>query len=122
MRAAGSWLARDLKTGMMALAGIVGVLGLVFLLGNQGLPARMIVGVVLLGAAVVIGWLTHMKAPERTIVQKIDLAGDVKTEQLACNNCGASLDEKSISLQEGAIVVKCPFCGTSYQLEEAPKW
>lgn len=107
---------------MYALAGIVGFVGLVFLIGNQGLLARMIIGVVLIGAAVVIGWLTRMKAPERTIVQKIDIAGDVKTEQLECRNCGGPLDEKSITMQEGAIIVKCPYCGTSYQIEEAPKW
>lgn len=107
---------------MYALAGIVGLLGLVFLIGNQGLPARIIIGIVLIGAGVVIGWLTSMKAPERTIVQKIDVTGDVSTEQLKCRNCSAPLDEKSISMQEGAIIVKCPYCGTSYHIEEAPKW
>lgn len=115
-------LAPILKSGMYALAGIVGLVGLVFLIGNQGLPARMIIGIVLIAAGVVIGWLTSMKAPERTIVQKIDVTGDVKTEQLECRNCGAPLDEKSISMQEGAIIVKCPYCGASYHIEEAPKW
>lgn len=83
---------------------------------------RLVVGIVLIAAAVLIAWLTKAKAPERTIVQKIDMVGDVKTEQLQCNSCGAPLEEKSISMQEGALVVKCPYCGTSYHLEEAPKW
>ena len=83
---------------------------------------RIIVGILLIGAAVVIGWLTKAKAPERTIVQQVDLTGDITREQLQCESCGAPLDEKSISLEEGAIIVKCPYCGTSYQLEEAPKW
>ncbi len=111
-----------MKTGMYALSAIVGLLGLVFLLGNQGLVMRVVLGVVLLGAALALGWLTRQKAPERTIIQKIDLSGDVAAEQLKCKNCGATLDQKSVALHEGAIFVKCAYCGTSYQLEEAPKW
>ena len=107
---------------MYVLAVVVGLLGLVFLLGNKGLPMRIIVGIVLIGAAIVIAWLTKAKAPERTIVQKIDLSGDVQVEQMKCQSCNAPLDEKSVELREGAIFVKCPYCGTSYQLEEAPKW
>ena len=83
---------------------------------------RVLVGVILIAAAVVIGWLTKAKAPERTIIQKIDLTGSVETEQLKCKSCGAQLDDKSIELREGAIVVKCTYCGTTYQMEEAPKW
>lgn len=115
-------LRRLLKTGMYVLAAIVGIVGLLFLIGNQGLVARFVIGVVLIAAAIVIGWLTKAKAPERKIVQQIDLSGDISKEQLECRNCGAPLDEDSIHLQEGAIVVECPYCGTSYQLEEAPKW
>ena len=104
------------------MAVVVGLLGLIFVLGNQHQFMRVLVGVILIAAAVVIGWLTKAKAPERTIIQKIDLTGDVKTEQLKCDSCGAQLDDKSIEMREGAIFVKCPYCGTSYQIEEAPKW
>ncbi len=107
---------------MYALAGFVGLVGFVFLAGSQGQVHKVIIGIVMLGGAVAIGWLTKAKAPERTIVQKVDLTGDIEKEQLKCQSCGAPLDEKSVSLQEGAILVKCPYCGTSYHLEEAPKW
>ena len=30
--------------------------------------------------------------------------------------------EKDIKLVAGAPVVTCPFCGTTYQLTEEPKW
>lgn len=111
-----------MKTGLFALAVVVGLMGLIFVIGNQGKIMRLVVGVVLLGAALAIGWLTRAKAPERTIVQKIDLSGDVQTERLKCSGCGATLDAKSVELREGAIFVKCPYCGSAYQLEEAPKW
>jgi len=112
-----------LKIGMYTLCAVVGFVGLIFLVGNQGLVARMMIGIVLIGAAVAIGWLTKAKAPERKIVQEIDLSGDVEKEQLECQSCGAPLDQKSIELNEaGAVTVNCPYCGTSYHLEEAPKW
>jgi Zn finger protein HypA/HybF involved in hydrogenase expression len=107
---------------MYAVAAIVGILGIVFLAGAQGLPGRMVVGALMLLAAIVIGWLTRAKAPERTIVQKIDLSGDVSREEMKCRNCGGTLDEKSVQMVEGAVTVKCPYCGSSYHLEEAPKW
>jgi len=111
-----------LKAGMYTLAAVVGFVGLLFLVGNQGLVARMFIGIVLMGAGVAIGWLTKAKAPERKIVQQIDLSGEIEKEQLECNSCGAPLNQDSIELHEGAITVNCPYCGTSYQLEEAPKW
>ena len=110
------------KNGMYALSAVMGLLGLVFILGYQGMVGRLLLGIVLLGAAFALGWMTRAKAPERTIVQKIDLSGEVSREQMQCNSCGAALDEKSVELREGAIFVKCQYCGTSYQLEEAPKW
>jgi hypothetical protein len=107
---------------MYALAGVLGLLGLAFLVGYQGQVGRLFLGLVLLATAFVVVWLARAKAPERTIVQKIDLTGDVSSEQMKCRNCAAALDEKSVEMRQGAIFVKCPYCGTSYQLEEAPKW
>jgi len=112
------------KIGLYALATCVGLVGLVFLVGNQGLVQRMVVGAVLVGAAIAIMGLTRLKAPAPSvhIVQNIDLPGESDLEQLKCRNCAAPLDEKSVELRDGAIFVKCPHCGTSYQIEEAPKW
>ncbi|GAG08140.1 unnamed protein product, partial [marine sediment metagenome] len=33
-----------------------------------------------------------------------------------------TLDSKSVSVQAGAVFVNCPYCESSYQIEEAPKW
>jgi hypothetical protein len=107
---------------MYALALLLGLLGLAFLVGYQGQVGRLFLGLILLATAFVVFWLGRAKAPERTIVQKIDLTGDITPEQMKCRNCSAPLDEKSVEMREGAIFVKCPYCGTSYQLEEAPKW
>lgn len=106
------------------LSALVGLAGLVFLLGSvQGHTGpRLIIGLILLGAAGALVYLARMKAPERTIVQKIDLTGDVAAQDLKCKSCGGKLDSKSVSVQAGAIFIKCPYCGAHYQLEEEPKW
>ena len=113
-----------MRIGLYVLAVCVGVVGVIFLVGNQGLPQRMVVGAVLIVAAIALAGLTRLKAPEPSvrIVQNVDLPGDSRLEQLKCRSCAAPLDAKSVELREGAIFVKCPYCGTSYQIEEAPKW
>jgi len=110
--------------GAYLLSGMVGLLGLIFLIASgQGntLP-RMIIGLVLIATAVVIGAIVRAKLPEQRIIQQIDLSGDVSTEQLTCKACGAPLSKENITVKAGAIIVDCPYCGTSYQLEEEPKW
>lgn len=113
-----------MKAAGFLLSGFLGLVGLTFVIASsQGNTViRIVIGAVLIAAAIFIGVLVRAKAPERQIVQKIDLTGDITPEQLKCNACGAPLSKESITLKEGAIVVSCPFCGTSYQLEEAPKW
>jgi Zn finger protein HypA/HybF involved in hydrogenase expression len=106
------------------LSAVLGLFGLIMLIGSaQGnTVTRIITGVVLLGAAAALVFLGRMKAPERTIVQKIDLTGDVAAQDLKCKSCGGKLDSNSVTVEAGAVFIKCPYCGAQYQLEEAPKW
>jgi transcription elongation factor Elf1 len=46
----------------------------------------------------------------------------VSLESFQCRNCGGKLSADNVKMVAGAPVVSCPYCGTSYQLEEAPKW
>jgi uncharacterized Zn-finger protein len=32
------------------------------------------------------------------------------------------LSKENLEVKAGAIFVECPYCGASYQIEEAPKW
>lgn len=88
--------------------------------------SRLVVGVILVGVGLAIIVVIKMREPkpeQRVVVeQKIDLSGDIELETLQCKNCGAELDKKSITLAEGAVIVSCPYCGTSYQMVEEPKW
>lgn len=104
------------------LAAVIGFFGVVFVVGAQGQPLRVVVGVVLLAAGGALIYLTRVQPQPTTLVQKIDLSGDVSAQELKCKNCGATLSEKSISVKAGAVFVNCEHCGTAYQLEEEPKW
>lgn len=89
-------------------------------------------GWVLAGAvSVLIGfgliWLASRKAAAGTAggespTYKIDLPGETKIEAMQCKNCGGALTPDNVKMVAGAPVVSCPFCGTSYQLTEEPKW
>ena len=106
------------------LAALLAVLGLLFVVGMQGQWPRLAVGVVLLLAAAALVWLAlqRPKQTTHTVVQKIDLSGDVSLQDMTCRSCGGSLGQKSISVRAGAVFVNCEYCGVAYQLEEEPKW
>jgi Zn finger protein HypA/HybF involved in hydrogenase expression len=106
------------------IAAVLGFFGVMFVVGAQGQIIRVIVGVILMAGAGVMIYLTRVrpKHEETTVVQKIDLSGDVKLEEMTCRNCGGTLDDENLSVRAGAIFVECPYCGASYQIEEAPKW
>ncbi|MCX8025201.1 MAG: hypothetical protein N3A60_08365, partial [Thermanaerothrix sp.] len=59
-------------------------------------------------------------APQVTL--KVDLPGDINLDTLKCKSCGGTLKAENIKMVAGAPVVTCPYCGTTYQLTEEPKW
>jgi len=60
--------------------------------------------------------------PPQEIIQKIDLSGEIEMETLKCEKCGGELQKDSITVKEGAVFISCPYCGSTYQLVEEPKW
>jgi hypothetical protein len=101
---------------------ILGLLGLLFVVGWQHQVARLVIGCVLIGAGILMFAMMRLRPKETTIVQKIDLTGDISAQELKCKSCGSTLSNKSVTVKAGAIFISCEFCGTQYQLEEAPKW
>lgn len=104
------------------LAGILGFLGLIFVAGAQGQALRIVVGVVLFAAAGGMIYLSRMQPQQTKVIQQIDLSSGVNVQAMKCRSCGATLSEKSISVQAGAVFVNCEYCGAAYQLEEEIKW
>lgn len=94
--------------------------------GSNPQPAWICVG----GVSVAIGfgliWFAQRKPKaaegEQNISINIDLPGEINLETMQCQSCGGSLTSKNIKLVAGAPMVVCPYCDTSYQLTEEPKW
>ena len=86
-------------------------------------PENILIGIIL----VVIGFglilvASRKKPTDQEVKLEIDLSGDVNLDTLTCKSCGGQLSPEHVSMVAGAPVVSCPFCGTTYQLTEEPKW
>jgi len=91
--------------------------------GQLGLWCGIGVTLIVVGLAIIgFAWWQKRKEQKVEITQKIELTGDLEMEKLKCQQCGAPVDKNSIEVKAGAITVNCPFCGTSYQIAEEPKW
>jgi DNA-directed RNA polymerase subunit RPC12/RpoP len=113
------------------MAGILLLFGVLYLLSAFSAQAaspggRLLVGgiLVVIAMGIIVAIRLREPKPEQqvTIHQKIDIGGGVEMETLKCRNCGAELDKSAISVTEGAVMVTCPYCNTTYQIVEEPKW
>jgi hypothetical protein len=108
-------------------AAILIFFGVLFIWGAfspQGTTGWIIIGVILLSAGLILIWLARKREKQAPIeiIQKIDLSGDVSLEEFSCENCGGALSSKDVHMGGGALIVNCPYCASTYQIEEAPKW
>jgi hypothetical protein len=97
--------------------------------GNSGwIPVGvvgLIVGIALIGGGIgVIIWAGQRAAAVGTqnVMLKVELPGNVKMDSLKCKSCGGALSTDNIKMVAGAPVVDCPYCHTTYQMTEEPKW
>ncbi|KQM12041.1 hypothetical protein AOA80_04720 [Methanomassiliicoccales archaeon RumEn M1] len=62
------------------------------------------------------------KLINQTFNVKMGGSGQLEQKRLTCRSCGAPLEDKDLKVVQGGIMVTCPYCGSVYALEEAPKW
>ena len=107
------------------------IFGILFLLSaraeyTHSPGARIITGVVLIAAGGGIVYAIKRSEPKPDqkieVVQKIDLTGGATADQMKCQQCGAPLSKDSVSVREGAVFINCPYCNSTYQITEQPKW
>lgn len=94
--------------------GSVGI-GLVFL----------IIGFLMIGGGVYLIYMAgrgKMGAVTENVTLKVDLPANVSMDSLKCKSCGGTLTMDNIQMVAGAPVVNCPYCHSTYQLTEEPKW
>jgi len=58
----------------------------------------------------------------KTIIQKLEVSGQMKSVALRCPNCSASVDVSQIKIISGVPYATCPYCGQTFEVAEEPKW
>jgi uncharacterized membrane protein len=58
----------------------------------------------------------------KTIIQQLELSGQMKAATLKCPNCSASIDANQIKIVSGVPYATCPYCGNTFEVAEEPKW
>lgn len=82
----------------------------------------VVIGFGLIAAGYFLGRRAAAENASTNVTLQVDLPGDVSLDTLKCQSCGGALSAKDITMVAGAPVVNCPYCGTTYQLTEDPKW
>jgi predicted RNA-binding Zn-ribbon protein involved in translation (DUF1610 family) len=110
-------------------AGFFLIFGFLFILaafGEQFNSGWLVIGLLLVaigfGLVFLGGRLKKTAESEQPVTLNIDLPANVDLDKFNCENCGGALSTDNIEMVAGAPVVKCPYCGTTYQLTEDPKW
>ena len=104
---------------------LFGVLFIMATFSQRGQLGWLLVGIILVGIAFVLIWFASRKPKPETpvnVTYKVDLSGDVNLESMKCKSCGGTLSSENVTMVAGAPVVNCPYCGSTYQLTEEPKW
>lgn len=105
------------------------LLGAIFVISADAWNA--VIGAVLVLIAVIIFAFVYrlekIRASKPTLVSqtfnvKMEGSGKQEQKQMVCKSCGAPLGGKDLTVIQGGIMAKCPYCGATYAIEEAPKW
>ncbi len=110
------------------VAAILILFGVLFIIASSDLDQNqgpvLVPGVIMILISFGIIWFASRKTAtgDEDVTVQIDLTGDIELDSLTCKSCGGHLSSEHTSLQQGALVVDCPFCGTNYQITEKPKW
>ena len=111
-------------------AGVLFLFAVIFALASsyQGLTAqtaqtRLITSAFLfiIGVAIIVGIYFVTRKP-KTVIPRLEVSGQMQGAAIKCPNCSASIDANQIKIVAGVPYVKCPYCGTTFEVTEEPKW
>jgi hypothetical protein len=125
-----------LAAGLLILIGIAAVFfGIIYVWGSFSPTGQsgwllagatsVIIGLIMIGGGAYLISLAgrgKMGAITENVTVKVDLPANVNMDTLKCKSCGGTLTMDNIQMVAGAPVVNCPYCHTTYQLTEEPKW
>ena len=124
-----------MKTIAYIVAAILIFFGVIFIWGAFSQEAQQSSGgaggmLLLGGISILIGfgiiWFASRSKPAgepgTNVTLNVDLPANVAMDTLKCKSCGGALSPENVKMVAGAPVVTCPYCNTTYQLTEEPKW
>jgi hypothetical protein len=119
-----------MKIILYIVAAILIFFGVLFIWGAFDPTAPdgwIFVGAMSVGVGLALIWFAQRQkagtgAPGQNVTLNIDLPANVSVDQMKCKSCGGALTMENIKMVAGAPVVTCPYCNTTYQLTEEPKW
>ena len=94
--------------------------GIIFALASVYESTRLIVAALLF--VVGFGIAYYITKKPKTIVQRLELSGQVKAVALKCPNCSASVNANNIKIVSGVPYATCSYCGQTFEIAEEPKW
>ena len=113
----------NVKTVLGAIAvAILLFFGIIFAMASSVAASftRLSVAALLFVAAFGIAYYITRKP--KTIIQKLEVSGDMKAVALKCPTCGGSVDANTIKIVSGVPYATCPYCGHTFEVAEEPKW
>jgi DNA-directed RNA polymerase subunit RPC12/RpoP len=81
---------------------------------------RLLIAGMFFIVALVIGY--YITRSSKTIVQKLEVSGDMKAVAIKCPHCSASMGANAIKMVQGVPYATCPYCGHTFEVTEEPKW
>jgi DNA-directed RNA polymerase subunit RPC12/RpoP len=75
----------------------------------------------IIGVAIIVGIYYTTRKP-KTVIQRLEVSGQMAAASIKCPNCGASVDANQIKIVSGVPYATCPYCGTTFEVIEEPKW
>ncbi|MEM3551840.1 MAG: hypothetical protein QW222_01355 [Candidatus Bathyarchaeia archaeon] len=94
--------------------------GIIFAIASVYIFNRIFVAVVFF--VVGFGLIYYLARKPKTIIQRVELSGELKAVALKCPNCSASVDAAKIKIVSGVPYATCPYCGQTFEVTEEPKW
>lgn len=111
----------NLKTLLGAIAvAVLFFFGIIFALASVYESTRLIVAAMLF--IVGFGIAYYVTRKPKTIIQKLEVSGQMKAVPIKCPNCSASVNANQIKIVSGVPYATCPYCGQTFEVTEEPKW
>jgi DNA-directed RNA polymerase subunit RPC12/RpoP len=115
---------------LLAVLGAVAVavlffFGIIFAMAAsvEATVTRLTVSVMLFAVGFIIAAITYYATRRpKTIIHQLELSGQMKAAAIKCPNCSASVDANQIKIVSGVPYATCPYCGSTFEVTEEPKW